>query len=102
MNSRTSPGARRIVGVLLAAAFLFSGDLVRLHGHADGVPSGPDCAACVAGLSAAVEPAGGVAFDFAAPLARAIAPLPSRPAPALPFVRQAGSRDPPLSPPDLT
>ena len=85
-------------GLLLVLAFLFSGDLVRIHGHPGGAPASTDCAACVAGLAAAVE------TDPPAPLAP---PVPGRsdvvraePADASspPFVRQGGLRDPPVFP----
>lgn len=88
-------GRLRPGGLLLVFALLFSGDLLRIHAHPDGVPPATDCAACVAGLSSAV--AGGVpAAPDAAP-ASAAEPLSHDPAsaPSLDFVRQGGLRDPP-------
>lgn len=84
----------RIAGVLLALAVLFSGDLVRIHGHPDGAPSA-DCVACVAGLAAAVEAGPPPAVDPPRPSFVALAPAFGRLAPALPFARQGGLRDPP-------
>lgn len=92
------PGAMmRLPGVLLVLALLFSGDIVRIHGHADEAPASADCVACAAGLAAAVAtdppspldpfaPIGDDSFD-AAPTA----------APSLDFVRQGGLRDPPTA-----
>lgn len=86
----------RLPGVLLVLALLFSGDIVRIHGHADGAPASADCVACTVSLTAAVEadpppaldppPPAGVLAGGAAPVA----------APSLLFVRQGGLRDPPL------
>lgn len=85
----------RLAGALVVLAFLFSGDLVRIHGHPDGVPASSDCVACVAGLSAAVE--GGAPPDLSPPVpetAEAGHEV-AREAPARPFVRRGGLRDPP-------
>lgn len=86
----------RLSGVLLVLALLFSGDIVRIHGHADGAPASADCVACTASIAAAVEadpppaldPPPAVAELFLGP---AVASVPS-----LSFVRQGGLRDPPL------
>lgn len=87
----------RLSGLLLVFALLFSGDLVRIHGHPDGGPAPDDCVACVAGLSAAVEGALPPALSPPVPeTADAVHDIP-RDAPARPFVRRGGLRDPPTS-----
>lgn len=86
----------RLPGILLVLALLFSGDVVRIHGHADGAPASADCVACAASLTAAVETDPSPAIDPPAPtgeLAGGAAPVA---APSLVFVRQGGLRDPPL------
>ena len=88
-------GATRWAGLLFVLVFLFSGDLVRIHGHADGAPAAADCAACVAGLGSAVETDPPLALDPPAPTTLVdLGPAPTCP-PALEFVRQGGLRDPP-------
>jgi len=85
----------RAVGMSLVLALLFSGDLVRIHGHADGAPASPDCAACVAGLASAVEGGPPASSDPPGPsLPDLDAPATVAP-PPLVFVRQGGLRDPP-------
>jgi len=87
----------RALGVTLVLSLLFSGDLVRLHGHADGAPASADCAACVAGLANAVGGGPPASFDPPGPTV----PDPDAPAtaasPCLVFVRHGGLRDPPSS-----
>lgn len=89
------PRGRRLLGALLTVAFLFSGDLVRLHGHPDGAPASTDCAACVAGLSVAVEADASTSVPAPAPVVLRPESPPAQVAPNLPFVRQGGLRDPP-------
>jgi hypothetical protein len=91
------PAGRRLIGAVLAIAFLFSGDLVRLHGHADGVPASKHCAACLAGLASAVKAA--PTPDVTPPVESgewAVCEAPFL-APSLPFLRPCGLRDPPPS-----
>lgn len=86
----------RLSGVLLVVALLFSGDVVRIHGHADGVPASADCVACTASLAAAVEADPPPAFDPPPPTAEAVRLAVSAALPSLVFVRQGGLRDPPI------
>ncbi|MFW6088429.1 MAG: hypothetical protein ACODAB_01675 [Gemmatimonadota bacterium] len=90
-------GATRLLpGALLVLALLFSGDIVRIHGHADGAPASADCVACTASLTAAVEADPPPTLD-PPPVAGALADRPaSAAAPSLVFVRQGGLRDPPF------
>lgn len=86
----------RLPGILLVLALLFSGDVVRIHGHAEGAPASADCVACTASLAAAVETDPSPALNPPAPTgALADGPAPVG-APSLMFVRQGGLRDPPL------
>jgi len=87
----------RLPGVLLVVALLFSGDIVRLHGHADGVPASADCVACTAGLAAAVEADPPPELDPPPPTTESAATAARAAAPSLVFVRQGGLRDPPIS-----
>lgn len=84
----------RFVGLALLVALLFSGDFVRIHGHADGVPAS-DCAACVAGLSSAVEADPLPALDPPASSSADETLVEPLEAPSLLLVRQGGLRDPP-------
>lgn len=88
-------GPMRALGFALVLALLFSGDIVRIHGHADGAPASADCAACVAGLTSAVEAHPSPALDPPAPSTAAAAAVATSAAPCLVFVRQGGLRDPP-------
>lgn len=94
-SDRRWGGVVRVAGLFLVFALLFSGDLVRIHGHADGAPASSDCVACVAGLSAAVD--GGAPPDLSPPVPETaeIRHDVAREAPARPFVRRGGLRDPP-------
>lgn len=85
----------RFAGLALLVALLFSGDVVRIHGHPDGVPATTDCAACVAGLAGAVEADPPPALDLPAPSVADETLPESLDAPSLLFVRQGGLRDPP-------
>lgn len=84
-----------MVGLLLALALVFSGDLVRIHGHADGAPASSDCVACVVGLSPAVD--GGDPPDLSPPVPETTEAHHdiAQEAPVRPFVRRGGLRDPP-------
>ncbi|HSM09066.1 MAG TPA: hypothetical protein VLA33_08630 [Gemmatimonadota bacterium] len=86
----------RLSGVLLAFALLFSGDIVRIHGHADGTPATSDCVACTASLTAAVETDPPPAIDPPRPTGELLFDSTAATAPVLVFVRQGGLRDPPL------
>lgn len=86
----------RLPGVLLVLALLFSGDVVRIHGHADGMPSSADCVACTASLTAAVEAVPPPAIDPPLPIGELSTGPTAATAPSLVFVRQGGLRDPPL------
>lgn len=86
----------RLAGTLLVAALLFSGDIVRIHGHADGAPATSDCVACTAGLAAAVEADPPPAIDPPLPSGELLHGSAPAAAPSLVFVRQGGLRDPPL------
>ncbi|MFW6084787.1 MAG: hypothetical protein ACODAA_06195 [Gemmatimonadota bacterium] len=85
----------RIAGLLLAFALLFSGDLVRIHGHPDGGPASSDCVACVAGLSPAIDGGAPPALSPPVPETTEVGHDVAREAPARPFVRRGGLRDPP-------
>lgn len=93
-STRRNDGPR-FAGLLLVAMLVFSGDLVRIHGHPDGGAASSDCAACVAGLSGAVETEAAIPLDLAAPIYRGAERPTPRLAPDLPFVRHGGLRDPP-------
>lgn len=86
----------RLSGVLLVFALLFSGDIVRIHGHADGAPATSDCVACTASLTAAVETGPPPAIDPPRPTGELLFGAAAVSAPVLVFVRQGGLRDPPL------
>lgn len=85
----------RFAGLALLVALLFSGDFVRIHGHADGAPASADCAACVAGLSSAIEADPAPALDPPASSSAIETLVEPLEAPSLLFVRQGGLRDPP-------
>lgn len=86
----------RLSGVLLVFALLFSGGIVRIHGHADGAPSTSDCVACTASLTAAVEAGAPPAIDPPRPTGEFTFGPSAVTAPVLVFVRQGGLRDPPV------
>lgn len=86
----------RLFGVLLVVALLFSGDIVRIHGHAADAPATSDCVACTAGLSAAVEAGSPPALDLSPQPGDLVVGPAVATAPSLVFVRQGGLRDPPL------
>ena len=86
----------RIPGVLLVLALLFSGDIVRIHGHADDAPASADCVACAASLAAAVETDPPPALDPPAPTGDDACDAAPTTLPSLAFVRQGGLRDPPI------
>ncbi len=86
----------RLSGVLLVLALLFSGDIVRIHGHADGAPATSDCVACTASLAAAVEADPPPALDPPPPTGELSFGPAAATLPSLVFVRQGGLRDPPL------
>lgn len=86
----------RLSGVLLVLALLFSGDIVRIHGHAEGAPATSDCVACTASLAAAVEADRPPAVDPPPPTDELRLGPAEVTAPSLVFVRQGGLRDPPL------
>lgn len=86
----------RLSGVLIVFALLFSGDIVRIHGHADGAPASSDCVACTASLTAAVETDPPPAIDPPSPTGEFYLGSSAATAPSLVFVRQGGLRDPPL------
>lgn len=86
----------RLSGVLLVLALLFSGDIVRIHGHAEGAPATSDCVACAASLAAAVEADPPPAIDPPPPTGELLLGPATAGAPALVFVRQGGLRDPPF------
>jgi hypothetical protein len=89
-----SPSMRRF-GILLVLALLFSGDIVRIHGHAGDAPASPDCVACSASLAAAVEADPPPALDPPAPSDEDGCRAAAAATPSLVFVRQGGLRDPP-------
>lgn len=86
----------RLSGALLALALLFSGDIVRIHGHAADAPASADCVACAASLTAAVETDPPPTLDPPAPIDESVGHAAPVAAPSLVFVRQGGLRDPPL------
>lgn len=86
----------RLSGVLLVLALLFSGDIVRIHGHAADAPASADCVACVASLTSAVETDPPPALDPPAAIDESVGHAAPLAAPPLVFVRQGGLRDPPL------
>lgn len=86
----------RLSGVLLVFALLFSGDIVRIHGHAEGAPATSDCVACTASLAAAVEADPPPAIDPPPQTCELSVGSAADGAPALVFVRQGGLRDPPF------
>lgn len=86
----------RLTGVLLVLALLFSGDIVRIHGHADGAPATADCVACAASLAVAVEADPPPAIDPPPPTNELLLGAATATAPSPAFVRQGGLRDPPL------
>jgi len=88
----------RFAGLLLVLTFLFSGDLVRIHGHPGGAPASTDCAACVAGLAAAVETDPPAAPEASMPGRSDAVRVEPADAPSRPSVRQGGLRDPPVFP----
>lgn len=94
VHARTPSRVSRLSGVLLALALLFSGDLVRIHGHADGAPAA-DCVACIAGLAAAVEADPAPSVDPMPASAGSFGLFIPRLPLSLEFVRQGGLRDPP-------
>lgn len=85
----------RLPGVLLVLALLFSGDIVRFHGHADGAPATSDCVACTASLAPAVEADPPPALDPPPPAGLLSLGQPAATTPSIVFVRQGGLRDPP-------
>jgi hypothetical protein len=84
-----------VPGVFLVLALLFSGDIVRIHGHSADAPASTDCVACAASLAAAVETSPPPSLDPPAPAGYDASGGAPEPAPALVFVRQGGLRDPP-------
>lgn len=86
----------RVSGVLLVLALLFSGDIVRIHGHADGAPATSDCVACTVSLAAAVEADPPPTIDPPPATGELAVGPAAATAPSLLFVRQGGLRDPPL------
>lgn len=93
-DSRPAAGLR-LGGLLLVLALLFSGDFVRIHGHAEGVPASSDCAACLASLASAIETAAPPALDPPVPAGADRFRTVFFAAFPLLFVRQGGLRDPP-------
>jgi hypothetical protein len=85
----------RLPGVFLVLALLFSGAMVRIHGHPDDAPASTDCVACAASLAAAVETSPPPSLDPPAPAGYDASGGGAGPAPSLVFVRQGGLRDPP-------
>lgn len=86
----------RLSGLLIVFALLFSGDIVRIHGHADGAPASSECVACTASLAAAVEADPPPAIDPPPPTGEFYLGSSAGTVPSLVFVRQGGLRDPPL------